>query len=165
MDSDEYRAWHEVGHATVCLHLGGDLDRIEFLEDNSQGFAVARGCYVTPETERSVSCGGFAAEFLLLQSGLIKDVNLNDPNELSAVSARVFSNAWRDHQDFMGRTVTEENDFTKEESKAFMNYAIERAVPICRKYREKMRLVVSELLATRNIDGARVREILEINFK
>ena len=31
LNSDEFKAWHEVGHATVCLHLGGDLDSIEFL--------------------------------------------------------------------------------------------------------------------------------------
>lgn len=160
MDSDEYKAWHEVGHATVCLHLGGDLDRIEFLEGDVRGFAVARGCYVTPETERSVACGGFAAEFFLLKAGCIKDVDLNDPSVVSMVSARVFSNAWQDHQDFIGRTVTEDNDFTKEENEAFMNYAIERVVPIIHKYSEKMKIVVSELLVAKNIKGSRVREIL-----
>ncbi|MCL6417875.1 M50 family metallopeptidase [Aestuariirhabdus sp. Z084] len=164
MDSDEYKAWHEVGHATVCLHLGGDLDLIEFLEENSQGFAVARGCYVMPETERSVACGGFAAEVFLLQSGLIAGVDLNDQKIVSEVSARVFSNAWQDHQEFIGRTVTEDNDFTKEEKEAFMNYSIERVMPIFRHYAEKMKLVVSELLAARSISGAKVRAILEINI-
>lgn len=65
VDSDEYRCWHEVGHATVCLHLGGDVDCIEFLVGDAHGFARAR-CVVLREMERSVACGGFAAEFYLL---------------------------------------------------------------------------------------------------
>ncbi len=160
MDSDELKAWHEVGHATVCLHLGGDLDRIEFLEGNSQGFAVARGCYVMPDKERSVACGGFAAEFYLLQAGDIDGVDLNDPKDVAEVSARVFSNAWKDHQDFIGRTVTEDNDFTKEEKEEFMNYAIIRVAPIFDLYFSRMKLVVSELLAARSIEGLRMRELL-----
>jgi hypothetical protein len=162
MDSDEYRAWHEVGHATVCLHLGGELDYIEFLENDTQGFAAVRGCYVTPETEQSVACGGFAAEFLLLQAGLIERVNLNDPKSVSELSARVFSNCWQDHQAFIGRVFTEDNNFSKEEKEAFMNYAIEHVVPILHIYYEKMASVVKELLASRSIDGARVRRLLGI---
>ena len=161
-DSDEFKAWHEVGHATVCLHLGGDLDCIEFLDGDAQGFAVARGCYIMPDTQRSVACGGFAAEFYLLQTGCVDGVDLNDPKSIEEVSARVFSNAWRDHQDFIGRTVTEDNDFTKEEREVFMNYAIEHVVPIFNLYFEKMKLVVSELLAARNINGKRVRKLLQI---
>jgi len=163
IDSDEFKAWHEVGHATVCLHLSGDLDRIEFLEGDAQGFAVARGCYVMPDKERSVACGGFAAEFYLLRTGCVDGVDLNDPRDVEAVSERVFSNAWRDHQKFVGRTVTEDNDFTKEEKEEFMNYAIDRVVPILDLYFAKMKLVVSELLAARNIEGTRVRELLQID--
>ena len=59
VNSDEFRAWHEVGHATVCLHLGGGLDGIEFLEGDSRGFAVAHCCEVMPDMERSVACRVF----------------------------------------------------------------------------------------------------------
>jgi hypothetical protein len=163
IDSDEYKAWHEVGHATICLHLGGDLDYIEFLEGNAQDFAVVRGCFVTPDTEKSVACGGFAAEFYLLRAGCIDGVDLNNPKVVEEVSARVFSNAWRDHQDFIGRTVTEHNDFTKMEKEAFMNYSIAHVAPIFDLYFAKMKLVVSELIATRRIEGARVRELLQIS--
>ena len=163
IDSDEFKAWHEVGHATVCLHLGGDLDRIEFLEGDAQGFAVARGCYVMPDKEQSVACGGFAAEFYLLRAGFIDGVDVNDPRDVEEVSARVFSNAWGDHQEFIGRTVTEDNDFTKEEKEEFMNYAIYRVAPIFELYFAKMKLIVSELLAARNIEGTRVRELLQID--
>jgi hypothetical protein len=68
VDSDEYKCWHEVGHATVCLHLGGDVDFIEFLDGDARGSARTR-CDDIPGTERSVACGGFAAEVYLLKKG------------------------------------------------------------------------------------------------
>lgn len=163
-NSDEFKAWHEVGHATVCLHLGGDLDRIEFLNGDVQGFAVARGCFVMPDTEKSVACGGFAAEFYLLNAGCVDGVDLNTPNGIEEASNLVFSNAWRDLQDFIGRSVTEDNDFTKEEKEKFMNYAIEHVSPIFNLYFEEMKLVVSELLAERAIDGKRVRDLLQMGI-
>lgn len=163
INSDEFKAWHEVGHATVCLHLGGDLKSIEFLEGDSRGFAVARGCYVMPDTERSVACGGLAAEYYLLRGGYVDGVDLNDPSVVAKVSDLVFSNAWSDRQNFVGRTVTEDNDFTKEEKEEFMHYAIERVAPIFDQYFAKMQLIVSELLADRKIDGVRVKELLQID--
>lgn len=163
MNSDEFKAWHEVGHATVCLHLGGELDGIEFLERDARGFAVARGCDVMPDKERSVACGGFAVEYYLLRAGYVDGVNLIDPSAVAAVSALVFGNAWRDRQDCARRTVTEDNDFTKEENEEFMRYAIEHVAPIFDLYFSKMQIVVSELLGARTIDGARVREILQID--
>ena len=142
--------------------MGGDLDRIEFLDGDAQGFAVTRGCYVMPDTEQSVACAGFAAEVYLLRAGCIEGVDLHDPKDLAAVSARVFSNAWRDHQEFIGRTVTEDNDFTKEEKEQFMDYALVHVAPIFDLYFVKMKLVVNELLAARNIAGTRVSELLRI---
>jgi hypothetical protein len=164
IDSDEFKAWHEVGHATVCLHFGGNLDGIEFLEGDARGFAVTRGCAVIPDKEQNVACGGFAAEFYLLRIGCVDAGNLNDPSVVTKVSALVFSNAWSDRQAFAGRTVTEDNDFTKEEDEEFMHYAIERVCPIFDLYFAKMQLVVRELLAERKIDGTRVKEILQIGL-
>jgi hypothetical protein len=46
IDSVEYKCWHEVGHATVCLHLGGDVDFIEFLESDTRGHARALRSHV-----------------------------------------------------------------------------------------------------------------------
>lgn len=163
MNSDEFKAWHEVGHAAVCLHWGGDLYGIEFLTDDKLGSAVTRGCWVLPRYERSVACGGFAAEYFLLCSGFIGNVDLSDPLVVSEVSSLVFSNAWRDCQDFIGRTVTEDNPFTKEEKEEFMNYAIKHVAPIIAIYFSKMKVVVNDLLAARRIDGKRVREVLQIS--
>lgn len=162
INSDEFKAWHEVGHATVCLHFGGDLDCIEFLKGDQRGFAVARGCTVMPNKEPSVACGGFAVEFYLLRAGYIDEVDLNDPSEIERVSSLVFSNAWMDRQAFAGRMVTEDNDFTREEDECFMHYSIEHVAPIFDLYFEKMQLVVNELLVDRKIDGIRVRELLQV---
>lgn len=164
VNSEEFKAWHEVGHATVCLYLGGDLDGIEFLEGDARGFAVAHCCNVMPDMERSVACGGFAVEYYLLQAGYVDGVNLNDPDAVKAVSKLVFSNAWRDQQDFAQRTVTEDNDFTKEENEEFMLYAIEHVAPIFDLHFARMQNVVSELLAVRKIDGARVKELLRLGI-
>lgn len=165
INSDEFKAWHEVGHATVCLHLGGDLVGIEFLEGDERGFAVARGCSVKPDKERSVAGGGFAAEFYLLRAGYVDGVDLNNASAVVEVSALVFGNAWRDQQAFVGREVTEDNDFTKEENEEFMRYATERVAPIFDLYFAKMRIIVSELLTNRKVDGARVKELLQIGVR
>lgn len=158
VNSDEFRAWHEVGHATVCLHLGGDLDGIEFLEGDARGFAVAHCCDVMPDMERSVACGGFAAEFYLLRAGYVDWIDLQE------ITAIVFGNAWKDRQDFAGRTVTEDNDFTKEEDEEFMHHATQIVAPIFNLYFSMMQRVVSELLATRQIVGARVKELLQLGI-
>jgi len=158
VDSDEFRAWHEVGHATVCLHLGGDLDGIEFLEGDARGFSVAHCCDVMQDIERSVACGGFAAEFYLLEAGYVDWVDLQE------ISAIVFSNAWRDRQDFSRRAVTEDNDFTKEENEEFMRHATRIVAPIFKLYFSRMQNVVSELLAARKIDVARVKELLGLGI-
>lgn len=164
IDSDEFKAWHEVGHATVCLHLGGDIDCIEFLQGDARGDAVTRGCDVMPDMEQSVACGGFAAEVYLLRGGHVDGVDLNNPRVVAEVSDCVFSNAWRDQEDFARRTVTENNDFTKEEKEEFMHYAMELVAPIFDRYFAKMQLVVSELLCARRVDGARVKELLQIDI-
>lgn len=67
VDNVEYRCWHEVGHRTACLHLAGDVNLVEILDGDSRGHARV-SCVVTPEIERSVVCGGFAAEFFLLSN-------------------------------------------------------------------------------------------------
>ncbi len=164
INSDEFKAWHEVGHASVCLHFGGDVDAIEFLEGDTRGFAVALGCEVAPDKERHVACGGFAAEYYLLKSGYVEEIDLNDPNAVAEVSSLVFGNAWRDRQAFVRRVVTVDDDFSKQEDEEFMWHAIQHVAPIIDQHFERMKLVVKELLALRRIEGHRVRELLQIDF-
>ena len=159
VNSDEFKAWHEVGHATVCLHLGGDVESIEFLERDARGFAVAHCCDVMPNMERSVACGGLAAEFYLLNGGYV-----DWSGDVQEISAIVFSNAWSDRVDFAGRVVTQENDLRQDEDKEFMRHATEVVAPIFDLYFSLMQDVVSELLDARKIDGARVKEILQLGI-
>jgi hypothetical protein len=112
--------------------------------------------------ERSVACGGFAAEFYLLQGGYVDGVDLNDPSAVAAVSAVVFSNAWRDRQDFAGRTVTEDNDFTKEENEEFMRHATQFVAPIFKLYFSGMQEIVRELCDARRVEGRRVKQLLRL---
>ena len=101
-------------------------------------------------------------EFYLLRAGLVDGVDLNDPREVRVVSSRVFSNCWCDQQALVGRIVTEDNDFTREENEEFVRYATERVAPIFDQYFAGMRIVVNELLSARKMSGARVRAILQI---
>jgi hypothetical protein len=111
-----------------------------------------------PDMGRSVACGGFAAELYLLQAGYV------DWDDLQEISAIVFGNAWSDRQEFAGRTVTEDNDFTKNEDEAFMLHATQFVVPILNLYFPRMQNVVSELLAARRIEGARVKQLLQLSI-
>jgi hypothetical protein len=161
VDSDEYKCWHEVGHATVCLHLGGDVECIEFLVGDARGKARAR-CEGKSGTERSVACGGFAAEFFLLKNGYAKQA----PDDKRDINGIVFNNASIDAHAFWGREYSSEG-FTEAETKEFMNHAIGPdgnggVVPIFNPYFSRMKELVAELHDARRIEGGRVKEILQI---
>ena len=112
-----------------------------------------------PDMERSVACGGFAAEFYLLKTG-----NVDWSGGEQEISAIVFGNAWRDRLDFVGRVVTQDNDLTEEEDKEFMRHATQVVAPIFDLYFSRMQDVVSELLVARKIDGARVKKLLQLGI-
>ena len=160
VDSDEYRCWHEVGHAVVCLHLGGDVEFIEFIDGNARAAARTR-CEEFPGTERSVACGGFAVEVLLLRKGLAE---LGSENERDINSA-VFNNAFDDRQAFCGHLLGPVID--QAEQTAFMHHAVGPegnggVIPILELYFSRMQAVVRELHQTRRIEGSRVKELLGI---
>jgi hypothetical protein len=160
VDSVEYKCWHEVGHATVCLHLGGDVDFIEFLDGDARGHARAR-CVVLPEIERSVACGGFAAEFYLLDKGYAEQ-GYDDERNISQI---VFHNATGDREDFWGRKLGRDEEFSEAEDKEFMNYAISCVAPIFNQYFSRMQELVRELCDARRIEGRRVKELLRIGIR
>jgi len=160
VDSAEYRCWHEVGHATVCLHLGGAVELIEFLDGDARGHARAR-CIVLPEMERTVACGGFAAEFYLL-NGKHAEQTADDTRNINDV---VFHNATHDREDFWGRKLGSDETFTDAEDRAFMNHSIgpdgrSGVLPILYLYHSGMQQLVHELREKRRIDGRRVNELL-----
>jgi hypothetical protein len=155
VDSFEYRCWHEVGHATVCLHLGGHVDFIEFLDSDPRGHARTH-CIVTPEMEKSVACGGFAAEFFLLKNGFAQ-LGSDDVRDISQV---VFHNASSDREDFWGRRLSRDEAFSKEEDEAFMNHALGSVAPLFSHYFSGMQALVHELCDARRVEGKRVIELL-----
>lgn len=163
VDSDEYKCWHEVGHATVCLHLGGDVDFIEFLAGDTRGFARAR-CFDTPDIKRSVACGGFAAEFYLLKKGYAEHA----PAENRSIDSIVFNNSSMDVHAFWGREYSSEG-FEETETMEFMNHAVGPdgnggVVPIFDLYFSRMQELVRELLSARRVEGRRVKEILRLGI-
>jgi hypothetical protein len=164
VDSVEYKCWHEVGHATVCLHLGGDVDFIEFLEGDARGHARAR-CVVTSEIERIVACGGFAAEFYLLKNGYAEQ----GPDDERDINRILFHNATGDREDFWGRKLGRDEAFTEAEDREFMNHAIGSeghggVVPIFSRYFPGMQELVRELCEARRVEGGRVKELLRLGI-
>lgn len=160
IDSVEYRSWHEVGHAIVCLHLGGDVDFIEFLDGDKRGYARAR-CVVTSDIERSVACGGFAAEFYLLNGGYAVRAS-DDERDISQI---VFHNATGDREAFWGRKLDRDEAFTIAEDEVFMHHAINCVAPIFSKYFLGMQELVRELCDSRRVSGTRVKELLRVGFR
>jgi hypothetical protein len=162
VDSDEYRCWHEVGHATVCLALGGDVDFIELLIGDARGHARAR-CVDPPGRHKSVACGGFAAEFYLVNSGHAE----RGPGDERNISQILFHNATNDREDFWGRKLRPDEVFTQAEDEEFMHHAIGSngdggAIPIFARYFSRMQVLVCELCEARKVDGSRIKQVLRI---
>ena len=154
IDSLEYQCWHEVGHATTCLHLGGNVEFIEFIEDEThRGLARAR-CETTPDIRPAVLCGGFATEFTLSRSNYLQRMNEQEFIQI------IFKNASIDREMYFGKT--EQDTLTKEEDTEFMKVAINGVVPIIKKHFKKMKLVVKELESSKRIDGTTIKKILQI---
>jgi hypothetical protein len=164
IDSVVYKCWHEVGHATVCLHLGGDVDFIEFLDGNARGYARAR-CVDAAEIERSVACGGFAAEVYLLKNGYAEQA----PDDKRDIDSVLLNNASMDAHAFWGREYSSEG-FTETETKEFVNHAFRPdgwggVIPIFDQYFSGMQELVRELCDARRVDGRQVKEILRVPIR
>ncbi len=154
INSIEYQCWHEVGHATACLHLGGDVEFVELMDDETAGGLARARCRTTPEIRSSVACGGFAAEFFLLRKGHLEQVN---EQEIIQV---IFHNASKDREMFLGRTLSDGEEFSKEFDERFMNHAVFVVAPIFNIYFAGMKEIVRELVRKKKVDGKRVTDIL-----
>ena len=64
-----------------------------------------------------MACGGFAAEFYLLDKGLAE----RGPDDERDISQIVFHNATGDREDFWGRKLGRDEAFTKAEDEEFMH--------------------------------------------
>jgi hypothetical protein len=161
VDSREYRCWHELGHAAVCVHLGGNVEFIELLSDDPRGHARTR-CEVPPEIHRSVACGGFAAEFYLLKSGLAE----RRPDDDRDISRVVFHNATGDREDYWGRKLGKDEVFSLSEDTEFMHHAIgpdgqSGMIPILKRYHSSIEQLVSALCETRRVDRSQIIGLMQ----
>lgn len=154
INSLEYQCWHELGHATACLHFGGNVEFIELLDDENVGGLARARCSTTPDIRPMVACGGFAAEFYLLRNGHLPKI---DEREITQI---IFRNATKDREMFYGRTLGDTEQFSKNEDEAFMHTAIDKVAPIFGKYFDQMRHIVCELMKEREVDGIRIKELL-----
>lgn len=159
VDSHEYKCWHEVGHATVCLHLGGDVTLIEFLPAGlGRGLARTRADNVTDEMHKPICSAGLAAEVLLLRNGWAQKaiVDIRDHDEI------IWHNATGDREDFRGRIQLPEDPFTDQENREFRTYALDVALPILECHLSSMQRLVVELHRDSQVCGQRVRELLGV---
>lgn len=153
INSFEYQCWHEVGHAVTCLYLGGDVEFIEFIEDEDhKGLARAR-CKTTPDIRPFVLCGGFATEFVLSRCGLLEKIEEREFTQL------VFKNASIDREMYFGKGADDE--LTKEEDTEFMHFAVDKVAPIIKEYLSEMREIVAHLQVHRKIDGSMIKSLLQ----
>lgn len=164
VDSDEYRCWHEVGHATVCLHLGGDVEFIEFLTNDPRGHARTR-CIDKPGTSRFVACGGFTAECYLLSNGHAEKAS----GDARVIDHIVLGNAIQDIEDFRKRKLVGDEFFSEAEVNEFMHCAVGTdgrggLIPIFNQYFSGMQELVRELCEARRVEGRRVKELLRIGL-
>jgi hypothetical protein len=152
INSLEYQCWHEVGHATVCLHLGGDVEFIELIDN-----AARAHCLTTQPIRQSVACGGFAAEFYLLRAGYLPPVDEKE------ITQTIFRNTAKDREMFKGGKASDKSEGGKGDDEAFMNHAVRVVVPILKQYILRMKQVVRELLKDKKLDGNRLKEILAVD--
>ena len=151
VNSTTYECWHEIGHAFVCLHLGGDVQCVELLEGHKNGRARAR-CITNSGIRKFVACGGFATEFVLLRDG---DIGDQDEKEIAQT---IFINATHDRE--MYHSLSSEDPISKEQDREFMSCAVNKVVPIIRQYKPLMADAVKELEKFRSISGERIRQII-----
>lgn len=127
--------------------------------------ATRARCVVTSEIEKSVACGGFAAEFYLLNNSYAergRDAE-RDFNRI------VFHNATSDREDFWGRKLSRDEEFSESEDREFMNHAVGihgygGVIPIFNQYFSRMQQLVRELCDARKVEGVRVEELLRLGI-
>jgi len=112
-----------------------------------------------------VACGGFAAEFYLLNNSYAER-GCDDERDISRI---VFHNATSDREDFRGRKLGRDEAFTEAEDREFMNHAIGSdgfggVVPIFNQYFSGMQVLVRELCEASRVEGRRVKELLRLGI-
>ena len=153
VNSLEYKCWHEIGHAMVCLHLGGTVDFVEIMgeESGGRGFARAR-CNTTPDIRPYVLCAGFATEYVLSRKGFLAAIDEREFTQL------VFKNSTIDREMYHG--VSQKHDFSESEDREFMDLAVNTVSPIIASHLGKMHEIVGILCSVGRIEGSQIAALL-----
>ena len=111
-----------------------------------------------------MACGGFAAEFYLLNNGYAERGG-DDERDISRI---VFHNATSDREDFWGRKLGKDEAFKEAEDRGFMNHAVGAdgyggVVPIFNQHFSGMQ-ERRELCEARRVEGRRVKELLRLGI-
>ena len=154
LNSREYDSWHEVGHAVVCLELGGAVHFVEHIGDINHPARARANCKTTVIISPSVGCGGFAAEYLIYQRGLLASSVTSD-DFLQATR----ENSQHDREEFFGRSALSERDLAY-----FEDFAKREAVPIVEKYFDKMHTVVNALVRDGRVTGEQIVQMLVMSY-
>lgn len=154
INSREYQCWHELGHAVVCLHLGGTVDLVEFLDDqpHAQGEARAR-CNMNEEIRSDVLCGGFAAELFLLRNHFLPSISEREITQI------IFINATKDREMYWRREFQPDEQFSREEDEVFMRQAA-TVSEIVRTYKRTIQTLVPALLEAGRLDGKCIQDAM-----
>lgn len=125
--------------------------------------ATRARCVITPEIDSSVACGGFAAEFYLLNNGYAEQ----DRDDERNISQVVFHNATNDREDFWRRRLGKDEAFSEAEDREFMHHAIGPQghggmIPILNQHFSRMQELVHELRDDRRVEGRRIKELLQL---
>jgi len=138
----------------VCLHLGGTVDLVEFLDDqpHAQGVARAR-CNTHEEIRSHVLCGGFAAELFLLRNQFLPSISEADITQI------IFKNATKDREMYWRRELPPDENFTREEDEMFMLHAAEVS-KIVGRYKTAIQALVPELLEAGRLDGKCIQDAM-----
>lgn len=159
IDSLEYECWHEVGHAVICLTLGGNVEFIEILEKKDSPGRAKASCRVNQSIRRDVACGGFAAEYFLYLSGFL---NVSEKQFLDAA----FDNAAFDRISFFGANHKQENGrWPQDLDEQFLLHARDYVFPLIKENIQLIQELVSLLKSTKRIDTDQIQEVLKKHKK
>lgn len=100
-----------------------------------------------------------------MKNGHVEQGN-DDDRDINQV---VFHNATNDREDFWGRKLGRDEEFSETENREFMNHAVGSdgyggLVPIFNLYLSGMQELVRELCEARRVEGRRVKELLRLGI-
>lgn len=153
INSREYECWHEAGHAVICLLNGGRVKFMEIIKDEDHFGAARARCETTNYTRKKIACGGFAAEYYLYKSSMLK------VSESEFVKTAL-GNAFPDKVGFFGSDYEQPNGcWPANMDIEFRDYAIHNIAPLIDENFELVKELAFTLLKKEIIYEDEINEI------